>query len=168
MHMELKDLPPRMRQQALKIIAEEDARRAAVLKSATRMQEAKARAAGADFDSRGEYEFYTGEVCPKLKTGEIVKCERQPAFELFAAGEYNGLKLRPIRYTADFRLDYADGSVEIVEVKSKFVKRMQRDYHIRRRIFIENYARPQGWKFTEIIANDTKDDIKAWKKGEKE
>ena len=168
MHMELKDLPPRMRQQALKKIAEEDARRAAVLNRAVKMQEAKARAAGADFDSRGEYEFYIGEVCPKLKTGQIIKCERQPAFELIGKGEYNGLILRPIRYTADFRLDYADGSVEIVEVKSKFVRRMQRDYHIRRRIFIEQYARPEGWKFTEIITDDSKVDIKAWKKGAKE
>ena len=81
--------------------------------------------------------------------------------------KYFRLHRRSIRYTADFRLDYVDGTVEIVEVKSKFVKRMQRDYHIRRRIFIEKYARPNGWKFTEVITCDSKDDIKAWKKGAK-
>ena len=54
--------------------------------------------------------------------------EQHPAFPLFPAGEYDTMKLRPIRYTADFRLTYADGTVEIVEIKSKFVRRMQRDY----------------------------------------
>jgi len=163
MHMELKDLPPRMRKQALKIIAEEDARRSSALKNLATAAAAKAKAEGEDFDSRGEYEYYIGEVRPKLKSGELKSCERQPAFELFPAGEYNGLKLRAIRYTADFRLDYADGRVEIVEVKSKFVRRMQRDYHIRRRLFIEQYARPQGWIFTEIITADSREDIKEWK-----
>lgn len=163
MHMELKDLPPRMRKQALKIIAEEDARRSSALKNLATAAAAKARSEGADFDSRGEYEYYIGEVRPKLKSGEITSCERQPAFELFPPGEYNGEKLRAIRYTADFRLNYADGRVEIVEVKSKFVKRMQRDYHIRRRLFIERYARPNGWIFTEIITADSREDIKAWK-----
>ena len=167
MSMMLKDLPPQMRKQALKILAEEDKRRAAALKAAEQMEQAKIRAAGADFDSRGEYEYYIGVVCPMLKSRELESCERQPVFVLYPEGEYMGEKLRAIRYTADFRLNYASGLVEIVEIKSKFVKRMQRDYHIRRRIFIENYARPNGWKFTEIITQDSRDDIKAWKGREK-
>lgn len=165
MHMELKDLPPRMRKQALKIIAEEDARRATALRNAMRIKEQEERAAGAVFDSRGEYEYFVGTVRPKMDKGEVVRCERQPVFELFEKGEYQGVKYRRIIYTADFRLDYADGSVEIVEVKSKFVRRMQRDYPLRRRLFVEKYARPNGWKFTEIITDDTKDDIEAWKNG---
>lgn len=164
MRLELKDLPPRMRQQALKKIAEEDARRGAALKKAMRLKAAAERAAGADFDSRGEYEYYIGTVRPKMDKGEVVQCERQPVFELFEKGEYLGVKYRRIIYTADFRLEYADGTIEIVEVKSKFVRRMQRDYPLRRRLFIEKYARPNGWKFTEIITDETKDDIKAWKK----
>lgn len=59
-------------------------------------------------------------------------------------GTIRALKLRPVRYTADFRLVYADGTVEIVEIKSKFVRRMQRDYALRRRVFLEQVARP-GW-----------------------
>ncbi|MBE6014736.1 MAG: DUF1064 domain-containing protein [Lachnospiraceae bacterium] len=168
MHMELKDLPPQMRKQALKKIAQEDARRAEALKAVERaVEKSKQRAAVSGFDSRGEFEFFVGTVRPKLKSGELLSCERQPAFLLFPPGEFNGEKLSSIRYTADFRLNYSDGSVEIVEVKSKFVKRMQRDYHIRRRIFIEQYARPNGWKFTEIITGDSREDIKAWKGREK-
>ena len=109
---------------------------------------------GLKFDSRGEYEYYVGTVVPKIGRGEIVKWEAHPCFLLFPAGEYNGVKLRSVQYTADFRLTYADGTVEIVEVKSKFVRRMQRDYPVRRRVFLELIARPAGWKFTEIITAD--------------
>lgn len=67
-----------------------------------------------------------------------------------------------------FRLTYADGTVEIVEIKSKFVRRMQRDYPVRRRVFLEQIARPAGWKFTEIITAEDKDDLKRWRELAKE
>ena len=168
MHMELKDLPPQMRKQALKKLAEEDARKKTALKAVALQRAAEtsqSRAAG--FDSKGEYEYYIGTVKPLLSSGKLKSCERQPVFKLFPAGEYMGIKLNAIRYTADFRLDFTDGSVEIVEIKSKFVKRQQRDYHIRKRLFIEQYARPNGWRFTEIITGDSREEIKAWRKGGK-
>lgn len=40
---------------------------------------------------------------------------------------------------------------EVVEVKSKAVRRLQGSYVYRRRLFIELFARPNGWKFTEAI-----------------
>lgn len=165
MRMELKDLPPHYRAQAEKLLAEQATKkkRDPML---TAMQQAKA--AGRDFDSMGEYEFYIGAVLPKLATGEIKTCEQHPRFQLFPAGEYGGLALGAIQYTADFRLDYTDGTVEIVEVKSKFVRKMQRDYHIRRRIFIEQFARPAGWRFREIITADSRDEIKRWRELAKE
>lgn len=156
MNMELDDLPPRYRAQAEQQLAARKRRAADPLAEAVK----QAKAAGRDFDSRGEYEFYTGIVLPKMARGEIVECEQHPAFPLFPAGEYGTMKLRPIRYTADFRLKYADGTVEIVEIKSKFVRRMQRDYPVRRRVFLEQIARPAGWKFTEIITAEDKDDLK--------
>ena len=115
-----------------------------------------------EFDSLGEYEYYIGTVAPKVARGEIVEWEAHPCFPLFPAGQYGALKLRPVRYTADFRLVYADGTVEIVEIKSKFVRRMQRDYALRRRVFLEQVARPAGWKFMEIITADSKEEIDRW------
>ena len=122
-----------------------------------------AKITGKEFDSLGEYEYYIGTVAPKVARGEIVEWEAHPCFPLFPAGQYGALKLRPVRYTADFRLVYADGTVEIVEIKSKFVRRMQRDYPVRRRVFLELIARPAGWKFTEIITADSKEEIKRWR-----
>ena len=51
----------------------------------------------------------------------------------------------------DFFIVYKNGSVEVVEVKSKAVRRLQGSYVYRRRLFIELFARPNGWKFTEAI-----------------
>jgi hypothetical protein len=79
------------------------------------------------------------------------------------SGEYKRREAAERQYTADFRMTYADGTVEIVEVKSKFVRRMQRDYPVRRRVFLELIARPAGWKFTEIITADSKEEIKRWR-----
>lgn len=121
-----------------------------------------AKITGKEFDSLGEYEYYIGTVAPKVARGEIVEWEAHPCFPLFPAGQYGALKLRPVQYTADFRLVYADGTVEIVEIKSKFVRRMQRDYALRRRVFLEQVARPAGWKFTEIITADSKEEIDRW------
>lgn len=143
MSMSLKALPPQMRKQALKKIAEEDARRAASLKAVERATRAKQKAAGEDFDSHGEYEYFMSVVRPKIRSGDITACQCHPEFELFPAGEFDGEKLKPIRYTSDFKLEYADG---------------------RRRIFIEKYARPNGWKFTEVITQDSREGIKEWRR----
>lgn len=161
MRMALEDLPPKMRKQAMKIIAAEDAQRAAALQAATKAQNLLCK----DFDSKGEYEYYIGTICPKIKSGEVSECIRQPEFELFPKTEFMGKDYRRIVYTPDFRLDYADGSTEIIEVKSWFVRKMQRDYPLRRRLFIEKYARPNGWRFTEILTDDTKNELEEWKKG---
>lgn len=165
MRLELKDLPPYYRAQAERLLAEQEKSRGRGKSTGDPLMEAvkQAQKMGRDFDSLGEYEFYIGAVLPKLATGEIKTWAQHPRFLLFPAGEYGGLKLGAIHYTADFRLDYADGTVEIVEVKSKFVRRMQRDYPVRRRIFIEQVARPAGWKFREIITADSKEEINSWR-----
>lgn len=55
MNMELDDLPPRYRAQAEQQLAARKRRAADPLTEAVK----QAKAAGRDFDSRGEYEFYT-------------------------------------------------------------------------------------------------------------
>ena len=164
LRLELGDLPPRYRAQAEKQLARSGKKRADPLAEAARA----AKATGREFDSQGEYEFYIGTVAPKVARGEIVEWEAHPCFPLFPAGEYGALKLRAVRDTADFRLVYADGTVEIVEVKNKFVRRMQRDYAVRRRVFLELIARPAGWKFTEIITADSAEEVKRWRELAKE
>lgn len=169
--MELDDLPPRYRAQAeAQILKRTGALNAAVagVKCAQNktMKEA-ARAAGKlgkTFDSYGEYVYYVGTVIPGLQAGTIAKVEPHPRWELLPEEEYCAVKLPAAHYTADYKITYSDGRVEVVEIKSKFTRRAQRDYIYRRRLFVDLVAKPNGWGFVEIISSDTKAEIKEWKR----
>ena len=100
-----------------------------------------------------EKRYYREVILPKVACGLVVKVQEQIVFELLPEKAYCGLKLPKARYKPDFVLTYADGTVEIVEVKSRFTRRMQRDYIYRRRLFIDLIAEPRGWKFTEWYAD---------------
>ena len=151
--LELSDLPPRIRAQAEAQIAARGQKRAPATPSMAAAASI-AETAGMEFDSRGEYDYYMGVILPKVQRGQIVNVETHRAFSLLPAA----------RYTADFVLTYADGTTEVVEVKSKFTRRQQRDYIYRRRLFIDLVAEPRGWRFVEHITPDTSAEIKAWKR----
>ena len=72
---------------------------------------------GIVFDSELEMKYYRDVVQPKVNSGEIVKCELQKKYELQPAFKYNGKSVRQIDYVADFYLEYANGSSEVVDVK---------------------------------------------------
>lgn len=161
--LELSDLPPRIRAQAEAQIAARGQKRAPATPSMAAAASI-AETAGMDFDSRGEYDYYMGVILPKVQRGQIVNVETHRAFSLLPEKEYGNVKLPAARYTADFVLTYADGTTEVVEVKSKFTRRQQRDYIYRRRLFIDLVAEPRGWRFVEHITPDTSAEIKAWKR----
>lgn len=104
-----------------------------------------------EFESNLERQYYEGELLPLIYAGKISSVEMHERFELLPAASYCGVKLPAAHYTPDFKISYTDGTVEIVEVKSKAVRKLQGSYVYRRRLFIEKYARPQGWIFTEVI-----------------
>ena len=106
------------------------------------------------FDSNGEREFYLAEVLPGLHNGTIAKCELHREFELYPAAEFCGKKFPAAVFKPDFVLHYRSGSVEVVEIKSKFTKKKSRDYTLRRRLFIERYALPNGWLWREIVTDE--------------
>ena len=160
MRMELSDLPPKYRAQAEAQIAARCRAKAPTLEAVA----AAAKKTGREFDSRGEYDYYMGMILPKVQRGEIVKVESHRRFTMLPEKEYGNVKLPAMHYTPDFVLTYADGTVEVVEVKSKFTRRQQRDYIHRRRMFIDLVAEPRGWRFVEHITPDTAAEIKAWKK----
>lgn len=105
----------------------------------------------AEFESRLEADFYTAELWPRIITGEIINVEKHKEFILMPAAEYCGIKLHNAVYTPDFFVEYKNGMVEVIEVKSKAVRKLQGSYVYRRRLFIEIYARPNGWAFREVI-----------------
>ena len=119
---------------------------------------------GKTFESKGEYDFYIGTVLPGIQSGRIIKATPHVAFPLLPAKDFCAVHLPAARYTADYVLEYADGTVEVVEIKSKFTRRAQRDYIYRRRLFVDLIAEPRGYVFREIITPDTKSEIKEWKR----
>ena len=156
--LELEDLPPRYRAQAELQIAErkKQARNGKLRQGCTSSGHAgppSHTGEGLGNAPESEKRYYRDVILPKVACGLVVKVQEQIAFELLPEKAYCGLKLPKARYKPDFVLTYADGTVEIVEVKSKFTRRMQRDYIYRRRLFIDLVAEPRGWKFTEWYAD---------------
>lgn len=148
--LELEDLPPRYRAQAeLQILQRKSGKQ-----TQKRAENGKNRDGNAENRKpESEKRYYREVILPKVACGLVVKVQEQIVFELLPEKAYCGLKLPKARYKPDFVLTYADGTVEIVEVKSRFTRRMQRDYIYRRRLFIDLVAEPRGWKFTEWYAD---------------
>lgn len=148
--LELEDLPPRYRAQAeLQILQRKSGKQ-----TQKRAENGKNRNGNAENRKpESEKRYYREVILPKVACGLVVKVQEQIVFELLPEKAYCGLKLPKARYKPDFVLTYADGTVEIVEVKSRFTRRMQRDYIYRRRLFIDLVAEPRGWKFTEWFAD---------------
>lgn len=148
--LELEDLPPRYRAQAeLQILQRKSGKQ--TQKKAENWKNRDGNAENRKPES--EKRYYREVILPKVACGLVVKVQEQIVFELLPEKAYCGLKLPKARYKPDFVLTYADGTVEIVEVKSRFTRRMQRDYIYRRRLFIDLIAEPRGWKFTEWYAD---------------
>lgn len=160
MRLNLEDLPPRYRAQAeLQIAKRKKPPAGQTLAEAARA----AGRLGKAFGSKGEYEFYIGEIVPGIQAGLIRRATPQVRFDLLPAKEFCGLKLPAAHYTCDYMIEYTDGTVEVVEIKSKFTRRAQRDYIYRRRLFIDLIAEPKGWRFREIVTDATREEVKEWK-----
>lgn len=87
---------------------------------------------GHTFDSKREAEVYL-ELLSQKQAGEIVRIGFQPSYTLLAGFKDNqGNKQRPITYTADFFVTYADGRHEVIEVKGV----RTRDYQLRKKLFL--------------------------------
>lgn len=72
---------------------------------------------GIAFDSRLEMQFYRDVVLPKYESGEIKHYELQKVYILQPGFRRDGKAVLPIKYVADFYLEYADGRVEVVDTK---------------------------------------------------
>jgi len=115
---------------------------------------AKAKAVKDDFDSEAERRYYYDYLYPLLLIKEIKSVELHKSFEILSAINQNGIKLKAKVYTPDFIIHYPNGSVKVVEIKGKVIKKLQRDYQLRKHLFIEKFVIPNGWEFEEVIAED--------------
>lgn len=87
---------------------------------------------GHTFDSKREAEVYL-ELLAQKQAGKIVRIGFQPSYTLLAGFKDNtGKNQKPITYTADFFVAYADGRNEVIEVKGM----RTRDYLLRKKMFL--------------------------------
>lgn len=97
------------------------------------------------FGSKRESEVYL-ELLAKQQRGEIIRIGFQPEYTLLEGFTDNtGKKQRPIKYTADFFVTYADGHAEVIEVKGV----RTRDYMLRKKLFL-HMMRETDIKFREV------------------
>jgi len=73
---------------------------------------------GIVFDSVMEMRFYRDVIQPKVGSGDIIHYELQKEYELQPefTNRY-GKRVRPVTYVADFYVEYADGSIQVIDTK---------------------------------------------------
>ena len=87
---------------------------------------------GHTFDSKREAEIYL-DLLSRKQHGEIIRIGLQPSYTLLAGFKDNtGKNQKPITYTGDFFVTYADGRNEVIEVKGV----RTRDYQLRKKLFL--------------------------------
>lgn len=69
------------------------------------------------FDSVTEMKYYRDIILPQVESGEITKCELQKSYELQPKFTHDGVNVLPITYVADFYIEYADGRIEVIDIK---------------------------------------------------
>lgn len=72
---------------------------------------------GIIFDSVVEMKYYRDVILPKTQSGEITYFERQKKYELQPSYVYQGKKIRPIDYKADFYIEYKNGNIVVIDIK---------------------------------------------------
>lgn len=90
--------------------------------------------AGITFDSKAERDYYLYLLDLKQR-GIVTDIQLQPSFLLQEKFRKNGKLYRDITYKADFEVTYADGHVEIIDVKGMVTK----DFAIKQKLFEYKY-----------------------------
>lgn len=72
---------------------------------------------GVTYDSLTELRFLQEYIEPKMKDGEILSYERQVEYVLQDKFKYNGKTILPIKYRSDFNVIWADGTLQVFDVK---------------------------------------------------
>jgi hypothetical protein len=70
------------------------------------------------------------------KTGHISDLELQPLFRLQDGFTYEGERIRPINYKADFRYKNRDGQTVVEDVKGFLTP----EYRLKKKLFLKKYG----------------------------
>lgn len=136
MNFKINDFPPKYQKQILEQLNKRGHKNILLPeKKPNKYRAQKVTIDGHVFDSIKEAQFYQ-DLKLRLQAGEIVAFELQPTF-ILQEGFVNkdGKKRRPITYTADFKIVYPNGEIEIVDVKGYKTK----VFMLKRKLFEYKY-----------------------------
>ena len=69
------------------------------------------------FDSQLEMKYYRDVLCPLVESGQVKNFELQKKYELQPKFIHDNKTVLPITYVADFYIEYANGTVEVIDIK---------------------------------------------------
>jgi len=61
--------------------------------------------------------YYRDIILPGVESGNVKKYELQKKYVLIDGFQRNGKRVLPITYVADFYVEYADGHIQVVDIK---------------------------------------------------
>lgn len=138
---------------------------------------------GIVFDSVLEMRYYRDIILPGVESGNVKNYELQKKYVLIDGFQRNGKRVLPITYVADFYVEYADGHIQVVDIKgmpdttAKLKRKLfwyvypDIDY-----VWITYVKKYGGWGLYDDFAKRRRDEKRAkklnkttiWNKGEKQ
>ena len=107
-----------------------------------------------EFQSLAECRYYERYIWPLEIADRLERWSMHESFEVVEALTFQGIRFRTKVYSPDFVLYFKDGSVKVVEVKDEKIRRLQREYPLKKQLFIMKYCIPNGWDFEEVRASE--------------
>lgn len=107
-----------------------------------------------EFQSLAEQRYYEIYIRPFELAEQLDHWSMHESFVVVDSVTYQGINFRKKIYTPDFMLYFKDGKTKAVEVKDDKIRKLQREYPLKKQLFIMKYCIPNGWDFEEIRASD--------------
>jgi hypothetical protein len=104
-----------------------------------------------EFDSLAEKIYYYEYLYPLYLTNKISNIDIHKSFKITDKNPIFPC-IRERIYTPDFVLHFPDGNIKIVEVKGDKIKKLQREYPLKRDLLLLQFCIPNGWDFEEVKA----------------
>lgn len=107
-----------------------------------------------EFQSVAEQKYFECYIQPLELSGQLERYSMHETFTVLDGIEFQGKKLQSRKYSPDFMLYFKDGTVKAVEIKGKKIRQWQREYPIKRQLFIMRHCIPKNWIFEEVSSEE--------------
>jgi len=90
---------------------------------------------GICYASLMEMNYFKEWIEPRIKSGEIIKVDKQVKYQLQPAFDYQGKHFNAINYVSDFDITFADGTFKVIDTKGM----LKNEDKIKEKMFKYNY-----------------------------